>query len=94
MAESEAQAVRDELDQEIQKVRKQLQGRLAELEPLPEALRHAELQLQEAHEKERLQERRNTELGTSLTELRIKVCLLSISWFGLQLMLKTQPAVS
>uniref|UniRef100_A0A8C1M7M4 Outer dense fiber protein 2 n=1 Tax=Cyprinus carpio TaxID=7962 RepID=A0A8C1M7M4_CYPCA len=72
VAESEAQAVRDELDQEIQKVRKQLQGRLAELEPLPEALRHAELQLQEAHEKERLQERRNTELGTSLTELRIK----------------------
>uniref|UniRef100_A0A673IC32 Outer dense fiber protein 2 n=1 Tax=Sinocyclocheilus rhinocerous TaxID=307959 RepID=A0A673IC32_9TELE len=73
-AESEAQAVRDELDQEIQKVRKQLQGRLVELEPLPEALRHAELQLQEAHEKERLQERRNTELGTSLAELRIKVC--------------------
>uniref|UniRef100_A0A672M3P7 Outer dense fiber protein 2 n=1 Tax=Sinocyclocheilus grahami TaxID=75366 RepID=A0A672M3P7_SINGR len=76
VAESEAQAVRDELDQEIQKVRKQLQGRLVELEPLPEALRHAELQLQEAHEKERLQERRNTELGTSLAELRIKVCLL------------------
>uniref|UniRef100_A0A672S1L8 Outer dense fiber protein 2 n=1 Tax=Sinocyclocheilus grahami TaxID=75366 RepID=A0A672S1L8_SINGR len=72
VAESEAQAVRDELDQEIQKVRKQLQGRLTELEPLPEALRHAELQLQEAHEKERLQERRNTELGTSLAELRIK----------------------
>ncbi|XP_043076735.1 outer dense fiber protein 2 isoform X2 [Puntigrus tetrazona] len=72
VAESEAQAVRDELDQEIQKVRKQLQGRLAELEPLPEALRHAELQLQEAHEKERLQERRNTELGTSIAELRIK----------------------
>uniref|UniRef100_A0A9J7WYG5 Outer dense fiber protein 2 n=1 Tax=Cyprinus carpio carpio TaxID=630221 RepID=A0A9J7WYG5_CYPCA len=72
VAESEAQTVRDELDQEILKVRKQLQGRLAELEPLPEALRHAELQLQEAHEKERLQERRNTELGTSLAELRIK----------------------
>uniref|UniRef100_A0A673HXK7 Outer dense fiber protein 2 n=1 Tax=Sinocyclocheilus rhinocerous TaxID=307959 RepID=A0A673HXK7_9TELE len=68
VAESEAQAVRYELDQEIQKVRKQLQGRLTELEPLPEALRHAELQLQEAHEKERLQERRNTELGTSLAE--------------------------
>ncbi|XP_026052291.1 outer dense fiber protein 2 [Carassius auratus] len=72
VAESESQAVRDEIDQEIQKVRRQLQGRLAELEPLPEALRHAELQLQEAHEKERLQERRNTELGTSLAELRIK----------------------
>ncbi|TRY74255.1 hypothetical protein DNTS_008991 [Danionella cerebrum] len=72
VAASEAQAVRDDLDLEIQQVRKQLQGRLAELEPLPEALRHAELQLQEAHEKERLQERRNTELGTSLAELRIK----------------------
>lgn len=79
MAESEAQTVRDELDQEIQQVRKQLHGRLAELEPLPEALRHAEHQLQEAHEKERLQERRNVELSTSLSELRIKVCLFSIS---------------
>ncbi|XP_077104773.1 outer dense fiber protein 2 isoform X5 [Siphateles boraxobius] len=72
VAESEAQTVRDELDQEIQQVRKQLHGRLADLEPLPEALRHAELQLQEAHEKERLQERRNAELSTSLAELRIK----------------------
>ncbi|KAK7143275.1 hypothetical protein R3I93_014434 [Phoxinus phoxinus] len=72
VAESEAQTVRDELDQEIQQVRKQLHGRLAELEPLPETLRHAELQLQEAHEKERLQERRNAELSTSLAELRIK----------------------
>ncbi|KAG1928141.1 outer dense fiber protein [Pimephales promelas] len=72
VAESEAQTVRDELDQEIQQVKKQLHCRLAELEPLPEALRHAELQLQEAHEKERLQERRNAELSTSLAELRIK----------------------
>ncbi|KAA0719869.1 Outer dense fiber protein 2 84 kDa outer dense fiber protein [Triplophysa tibetana] len=73
VAEREAQMVREELDQEIQQVRKQLLGRLAELEPLPEALTRTELQLQEAHEKERSQERRSTELSTALAELRIKV---------------------
>lgn len=75
VAEREAQMVREELDQEIQQVRKQLLGRLAELEPLPEALRRTELQLQEAHEKERSQERRSTELSTALADLRIKVCV-------------------
>nr|XP_055036809.1 outer dense fiber protein 2 [Misgurnus anguillicaudatus] len=73
VAEREAQTVREELDQEIQQVRKQLLGRLGELEPLPEALRRAEFQLQEVHEKERSQERRNAELSTALAELRIKV---------------------
>ncbi|XP_057216283.1 outer dense fiber protein 2 isoform X1 [Triplophysa rosa] len=73
VTDREAQMVREELDQEIQQVRKQLLGRLAELEPLPEALRCTELQLQEAHEKEHSQERRCTELSTALAELCIKV---------------------
>ncbi|KAL7376331.1 hypothetical protein ABVT39_005765 [Epinephelus coioides] len=72
-AEQEAQAIRGELEQEIEEVRRDLLGRLAELEPLPEALRRSELQLQEAQDRERNQERRSMELSTTLTDLRMKV---------------------
>ncbi|KAM7369429.1 hypothetical protein PAMP_013698 [Pampus punctatissimus] len=72
-AEREAQAVRGELEQEIEQVRRELLGRLTELEPLPEALRHSELQLQEAQDRERSQERRSMELSSTLTDLRMKV---------------------
>lgn len=72
-AEQEAQAVRGELDQEIEQVRRDMLGKLAELEPLPEALRHCELKLQEAQERERSQERRSIELNTTQAELRMKL---------------------
>uniref|UniRef100_A0A3Q3NKD2 Outer dense fiber protein 2 n=1 Tax=Mastacembelus armatus TaxID=205130 RepID=A0A3Q3NKD2_9TELE len=72
-AERDAQMVRGELEQEIEEVRRELLGRLAELEPLPEALQRSELQLQEAQERERSQERRSMELSTTLTDLRMKV---------------------
>uniref|UniRef100_A0AAR2KGX3 Outer dense fiber protein 2 n=1 Tax=Pygocentrus nattereri TaxID=42514 RepID=A0AAR2KGX3_PYGNA len=72
-AEREARVVREDLDQEIEQVRKQLLSRLTELEPLPEALRLSELQLQEAQEKEHVQERKSAELSTALADLRIKV---------------------
>ncbi|XP_041815715.1 outer dense fiber protein 2 isoform X2 [Chelmon rostratus] len=72
-AEQEAQAVRGELEQEIEGVRRDLLSRLTELEPLPEALRRSELQLQEAQDRERSQERRSMELSTTVTDLRMKV---------------------
>ncbi|XP_078127046.1 outer dense fiber protein 2 isoform X4 [Sander vitreus] len=72
-AEREAQAVRRELEQEVEEVRRELLGRLAELESLPEALRRSELQLQEAQDRERSQDRRSMELSTTLTDIRMKV---------------------
>uniref|UniRef100_A0A671Y1E4 Outer dense fiber protein 2 n=1 Tax=Sparus aurata TaxID=8175 RepID=A0A671Y1E4_SPAAU len=72
-AEKQVQVVRGELEQEIEEVRRELLGRLTELEPLPEALRRSELQLQEAQDRERSQERRSMELSTTLTDLRMKV---------------------
>uniref|UniRef100_A0A3B4ZR02 Outer dense fiber protein 2 n=1 Tax=Stegastes partitus TaxID=144197 RepID=A0A3B4ZR02_9TELE len=72
-AEQEAQVVRGELEQEIEEVRRELLGRLAELEPLPEALQRTQLLLQEAQDRERSQERRSMELSTTLTDLRMKV---------------------
>ncbi|MEQ2215166.1 hypothetical protein XENOCAPTIV_028569, partial [Xenoophorus captivus] len=71
-AEHEAQLVRGELEKEIEAVRRELLGRLSELEALPEALRRCQLQLQEAQDQERSQERQNVELSTNLTELRLK----------------------
>lgn len=71
--EREAQAVRGEVEKEIEEVRRGLLGRLEELEPLPEALRRSELQLQEARDRERSQERRGAELSATLTDLRMKV---------------------
>ncbi|XP_022073662.1 outer dense fiber protein 2 isoform X2 [Acanthochromis polyacanthus] len=72
-AEREAQVVREELEQEIEEVRRELLGRLAELEPLPEALQRSQLLLQEAQDRERSQERRSMELSTTLTDVRMKV---------------------
>ncbi|XP_029371265.1 outer dense fiber protein 2 [Echeneis naucrates] len=72
-AECEAQATRGKLEMEIEEVRREMLGRLAELEPLPEALRQSELQLQEAQDRERSQERRSMELSTTLADLRMKV---------------------
>uniref|UniRef100_A0A8B9L7G7 Outer dense fiber protein 2 n=1 Tax=Astyanax mexicanus TaxID=7994 RepID=A0A8B9L7G7_ASTMX len=72
-AERDARGVRQDLDEEIDQVRKQLLGRLTELEPLPEALRRCELQLQESQEKEYAQEKRSAELTSALADLRMKV---------------------
>ncbi|XP_062269460.1 outer dense fiber protein 2 [Platichthys flesus] len=72
-AEREAQAVRVRLEQEVEEVRRELLGRLTELEPLPDTLRQTELQLQEAQDRGRSQERRSLELSTTLTDLRMKV---------------------
>uniref|UniRef100_A0A3Q2CL95 Outer dense fiber protein 2 n=1 Tax=Cyprinodon variegatus TaxID=28743 RepID=A0A3Q2CL95_CYPVA len=72
-AEREAQSVKEELEKEIEEVRRELLGRLSDLEALPESLRRCQLQLQDAQDQERLLERRNVELSTNLTELRLKV---------------------
>lgn len=71
--------MRGELELEIEEVRRDLLGRLVELEPLPEALRRSNLQLQEAQERERSQERRSLELSTTLTDLRMKVRVLCMT---------------
>uniref|UniRef100_A0A8C7JGQ1 Outer dense fiber protein 2 n=1 Tax=Oncorhynchus kisutch TaxID=8019 RepID=A0A8C7JGQ1_ONCKI len=72
-AEREAREVRDQLESEVEAVRRELLGRLTELEPLPEALRRSEVLLEEAQDREHAQERRSTELSIVLADLRIKV---------------------
>uniref|UniRef100_A0A8C8GKD6 Outer dense fiber protein 2 n=1 Tax=Oncorhynchus tshawytscha TaxID=74940 RepID=A0A8C8GKD6_ONCTS len=72
-AEREVREVRDQLESEVEAVRRELLGRLTELEPLPEALRRSEVLLEEAQDREHAQERRSTELSIVLADLRIKV---------------------
>lgn len=96
-AEREAKVVRVQLEQEMDMVRKELLGRLAELQPLPEALRCSELQRQEAEERERSQERHSSELSATLTDLHMKVTavpfipLIKQMLLHLQVKLKQQP---
>ncbi|KAM4528655.1 outer dense fiber protein 2 isoform 2-T2 [Odontesthes bonariensis] len=71
--EQEAQSVREQLEQEIEEVRRELLGHLAELEPLPEALQCSQVQLQEIQEREHGQERHIMELNTTLTDLYLKM---------------------
>ncbi|KAI1900679.1 hypothetical protein AGOR_G00052390 [Albula goreensis] len=73
LAEKQAQEVRVELDQEVEVVRRQLLGRLAELELLPELLKRTEQRLREAEEQAHLHERRSTEQSSTLSEVRFKV---------------------
>ncbi|XP_062310607.1 outer dense fiber protein 2-like isoform X1 [Osmerus eperlanus] len=72
-AGKEARELKANLEREIEHVRRQLLGRLKELEPLPERLRSSELQLREAQEQVDAQERRNMEQNSTLAELRHKV---------------------
>ncbi|XP_029624570.1 outer dense fiber protein 2 isoform X4 [Salmo trutta] len=72
-AEREVREVQDQLESEVEVVRRELLGRLTELEPLPEALRRSEVLLEEAQDREHAQERRSTELSTVLADLRMKV---------------------
>nr|XP_029503820.1 outer dense fiber protein 2-like isoform X1 [Oncorhynchus nerka] len=71
--ECKAREVRDQMERELEVVRRELLGRLTELEPLPEALRRTEVLLEEAQDREHAQERHSTELTTALSDLRMNV---------------------
>ncbi|KAM3868405.1 outer dense fiber protein 2-like [Diretmus argenteus] len=73
VAQKEAREAKASLDREAEQVRRQLLGRLRELEPLPEMLRRAELQLREARGEADAQERRRAEQNSALSEVRHKV---------------------
>ncbi|XP_030641341.1 outer dense fiber protein 2b [Chanos chanos] len=73
MSEKETRSLQTELEREAEQVRKQLLGRVKELENLPETLKRAEEQLAKAREQNHLLERRNAEQSRILSELRLQV---------------------
>ncbi|XP_043102974.1 outer dense fiber protein 2b isoform X2 [Puntigrus tetrazona] len=73
MVEKEAQSDREEMEREVGQSRKQLHARLKEMEMLREALKRLENELKEARENKHIQDRRNTEQNSTLSELRVKM---------------------
>lgn len=73
MVEKEAQSDREEMEREVEQSRKQLHARVKEMEMLREALRRLENELREARENMHIQDRRNTEHNSTLSELRVKM---------------------
>lgn len=63
------------LEREKEQVRRELLGRLKELETLPDKLRRAEQQLRDVQQEAGVHERRNMEHSSALSEVRHKVCV-------------------
>lgn len=73
MTQKEAREVKVSLEREKEQVRRELLGRLRELEALPDRLRRTEQQLRDAQQEADVHERRNMEHNSSLSEVRHKV---------------------
>ncbi|KAM6930977.1 LOW QUALITY PROTEIN: outer dense fiber protein 2-like [Xenentodon cancila] len=73
VVQKEARDVKVSLAGEKEQVRRELLGRLRELQPFPEKLKKTEQQLRAAQQEADAQERRNMENNTALSELRHKV---------------------
>ncbi|KAM9360764.1 outer dense fiber protein 2-like [Symphorus nematophorus] len=71
--QKEAREVKVSLEREKEQVRRELLGRLRELEMLPDRLRRTEQQLRDAQQEADVHERRNVEHNTALSEVRHKV---------------------
>ncbi|XP_041793599.1 outer dense fiber protein 2-like [Chelmon rostratus] len=73
MTQKEAQEVKVSLEREKEQVRRELLGRLRELETLPARLRRTEQQLRDVRQEADVHERRNVEHNSALSEVRHKV---------------------
>lgn len=73
VTQTEAQEAKLNLEREKEQVRRELLGRVRELETLTEKLRRSEQQRRDAQQEAEAQERRNMEHGAALSEVRHKV---------------------
>lgn len=79
----EALEVQVSLEREKEQVRRELLGRLRELETLPDRLRRSEQQLRDAQQEADAHEKRRVEQSSALSDVRHKVLnrLLHHTWF-------------
>ncbi|XP_026198296.1 outer dense fiber protein 2-like isoform X2 [Anabas testudineus] len=73
MTQKEAREVKVCLEREMEQVKRELLGRLRELEPLPDRLRRTEQQLRDAQHEAEAHDRRNMEHSSALSDVRHKV---------------------
>lgn len=77
MTQKDAQEVKLSLEREKEQVRRELLGRIRELETLPDKLRRTEQQLRDVQQEASVHERRNMEHSSALSDVRHKVCILT-----------------
>ncbi|XP_029295278.1 outer dense fiber protein 2-like isoform X2 [Cottoperca gobio] len=73
LTQKEAREVNVSLERETEQVRRELLGRIRELETLPDRLRRTEKQLRDAQQEADAHQRRNMEHNSALSEVRHKV---------------------
>uniref|UniRef100_V9KBV6 Outer dense fiber protein 2 n=1 Tax=Callorhinchus milii TaxID=7868 RepID=V9KBV6_CALMI len=73
MAEKENKMLKEDVNKEIELVRRQMQSRLTDLEPVPELLKLTEHKLQDCQEQLIMYERKTAEQSASICDLRMKV---------------------
>ncbi|CAN0351112.1 unnamed protein product [Lampetra fluviatilis] len=73
LAEKENRRLRDESGREAEQMRRSVESRLSQLEPLPEMLKAAELRLRDSEATLATAHRREAEQASSLAEARLKV---------------------
>ncbi|XP_029915276.1 outer dense fiber protein 2b isoform X2 [Myripristis murdjan] len=73
VTQREARDAKLSLEREMEQLRRELLDRLIELEPLPDKLRRAELQLREAQQEADARERRSLEQSSALSDVRHRV---------------------
>ncbi|XP_026178369.1 outer dense fiber protein 2-like [Mastacembelus armatus] len=73
VTQKEAWEAKVSLEREMEQVRRELLGRLRELETLPDRLRRTEQQLRDAQQEADAHERRNLEHNAAISEVRHKV---------------------
>lgn len=78
LTQKEAREVKVSLERETEQARRELLGRIRDLETLPDRLRRTELQLRDAQQEADVHERRNMEHNVALSEVRHKV--LNTAW--------------
>lgn len=71
-AEAQSREHRARLSLEKDELKRQLQSRLRDLEPLPEKLKQTEHRLKEAQHSAQVYEQRNSEHTATLAQLRLK----------------------
>ncbi|XP_053551861.1 outer dense fiber protein 2 isoform X2 [Bombina bombina] len=70
---SENKNLKDEMNRDMEQVRKKFHYRLSELEQLPEMLRITEMKLQECQEQLHEYENKNSELTSIISDLRVRM---------------------
>uniref|UniRef100_A0A4W3JG62 Outer dense fiber protein 2 n=1 Tax=Callorhinchus milii TaxID=7868 RepID=A0A4W3JG62_CALMI len=73
MAEKENKMLKEDVNKEIELVRRQMQSRLTDLEPVPELLKLTEHKLQDCQEQLIMYERKTAEQSASICDLRMKI---------------------